>query len=95
MSGTRRFKAFWDRRGVEVLYAGRPTTVLEAKPGRLGISVGDACNMLEVSSSMLRVRYHGKEYSWQEAIERFEPSINRHGNRRFQRNGTEISVPLR
>ena len=89
VSGTRRFKAFWERRSVEVLYAGRPATVLEAKPGHLGIVVGDARNMIEVSSSMLRVRYHGKEYSWQEAIERFEPSINRHGNRRFQRNGTE------
>ncbi len=84
-----RTKAFWACRGVEVFYAGRPATVLEAKPGRLGIAVGDARNMIEVSISMLRVRYHGKEYSWQEAIERFEPSINRHGNGRFQRNGTE------
>lgn len=89
MSIGMRYRPFWARRGVEVLYAGRLARVLEAKPGRLGIAVGDARNMIEVSSSMLRVRYHGKEYSWQEAIERFEPSINRHGNRRFQRNGTE------
>ncbi|MHB1814531.1 MAG: hypothetical protein ACYCUE_06845 [Steroidobacteraceae bacterium] len=82
-------RPFWERHGVEVLYAGAPVTVLEAKPGRLGIAVGDARNMIEVSSSMLRVRYHGKEYSWQEAVERFEPSVNRHGNRRFQRNGAE------
>ena len=82
-------RAFWARRGVEVFYAGRPATVLEAKPGRIGIAVGNARNLIEVASSMLRVRYHGKEYSWQEAIGRFEPSINRHCNRRFQRNGTE------
>ena len=84
-----RDRPFWERHGVEVFYAGAPVTVLEAKPGRIGIAVGDARNMLEVSSSMLRVRYHGKEYSWQEAIERFEPSINRRGSRRFQRNGAE------
>lgn len=78
-------RPFWERRGVDVSYAGRPAKVLEVKPGRIGIVVGDARNLIEVSSVMLRVRYRGEDLSWQEAGERLEGAAGR----RFQRNGTE------
>ncbi len=82
-------RPFWQRHGVEVLYSGAPVTVLEAKPGLIGCSVGNAVNMVEISTEALRVRYHGKELTWQEASERFEPLGNRWRSRRFVRNGTE------
>ena len=82
-------RPFWERHGVEVLYAGAPVTVLEAKPGRIGCSVGNAANMVELSTEALRVRYHGKELTWRQAAERFDPPRHRWGGRRFVRNGTE------
>ena len=82
-------RPFWEWHGVEVLYAGSPVTVLEAKLGRIGCAVGSAANMVEISTEALRVRYHGKELTWQEASERFEPLGNRWRSRRFVRNGTE------
>ena len=80
-------RPFWERHGVEVLYAGSPVTVLEAKLGRIGCAVGSAANMVEISTDALRVRYHGKELTWQQAAERFDPPGNRWGGRRFVRNG--------
>lgn len=80
-------RPFWERHGVEVLYAGAPVTVLEAKLGRIGCAVGSAANMVEISTDALRVRYHGKELTWQQAAERFDPPGNRWGGRRFVRNG--------
>ena len=68
-----------------MFYAGRPAKVLEVKPGRIGIVVGDARNLIEVSSVMLRVRYRGEDLSWQEAGERLDGAAGR----RFRRNGTE------
>ena len=82
-------RPFWERHGVEVIYAGVPVTVLEAKPGRIGCSVGDAANMVELSTEALRVRYHGKELTWLQAAERLDPPHHRWGGRRFVRNGTE------
>jgi len=82
-------RPFWERHGVEVLYAGAPVTVLEAKPGRIGCSVGSAANMVEISTDALRVRYHGRELTWQQAAEALERPLNRWGGRRFVRNGIE------
>ncbi len=82
-------RPFWERHGVEVLYAGSPVTVLEAKLGRIGCAVGSAANMVEISTDALRVRYHGKELTWQQAAERFDSPHHRWGGRRCVRNGTE------
>ena len=84
-----RDRPFWERHGVEVFYAGAPVTVLEAKPGRIGCSVGSAANMVEISTEALRVRYHGEELTWQQAVSRLVRPANRRGGRRFVRNGIE------
>jgi len=63
-------RPFWERHGVEVLYACAPVTALEAKPGRIGCSVGSAANMVDISTEALRVRYHGLELTWQQAAEK-------------------------
>jgi hypothetical protein len=84
-----RCRPFWERHGVDVLYAGTPVTVLEAKPERICCAVGNAANMVEISTEALRVRYHGKVLTWQQAAERLDPSRKRFGGLRFVRNGAE------
>ena len=82
-------RPFWQRHGIEVLYSGAPVAVLDAKPGLIGCSVGNAANMVELSTEALRVRYRGKELTWRQATERFGPRGGRWKSRRFVRNGTE------